>query len=124
MAQLDFPRGQVAMNGGDLVQVQDATLDIVNGGKVISTLRSNPAGFVKGNLVATLKFNGVVSEDGPERDWPEMVATGDPQQVIFKAVPGTKYTIDCNATDMNLSLTMEEGTKFSVTLMGALVRIG
>jgi hypothetical protein len=62
-----FPQAYLAMENGDLTQVQDWKLSTNNKGKQVHTQRKTGAGVVKGKPETTVTFNFVIDDDGMER---------------------------------------------------------
>ena len=116
---VQYPRGQVSFGSGDLQQCTDAKFDFENGAKVQGTLRGR-AGITTGVRKATVNFSTIVDENGPERDWVKKVKQGKIEQARFKFPGGVTYTIKCTASKVGGEVTLEDGVKMSIDLVGVL----
>lgn len=114
-----IPRGQVAFAGGDLQQCTDAKFKFENGAKIQGTLRGR-AGVTTGVRKATCSFSTIIDENGPERDWIKKVKQGKVEQARFKFPGGVTYTIKCTAASVDGEVTLEDGVKMNIELVGVL----
>lgn len=112
-----FPKGQIAMGNGDLIDVTNVRFAIVNNGKQIHTLRRSGAGMFKGNEETTVSFDAVVSEDGPERDYLKMVKTGAIKALRLK-IPGETVTVNGMVTSRTTEFSTDNEIKFSLEFKG------
>lgn len=113
-----YPRGQVSFAGGDLQQCTDVEFTQVNGAKVVSTLRRNPSGVTIGNKAVSVTGNSRIDEDGPERNFFDLVDAGKPQQARFKFPGGVTKVLNCVAAEIKSGFTLEEGVNQSWQLVG------
>lgn len=115
--QLIYPRGQLAMGNGDLIDVTNIKLDHGNNAKQVHTIRRKGAGITFGVEESTTSFDAVVSEDGPERDYMKMLKRGDIKQIRIK-IPGETITIDGAVSARSLELPLDDAIKYSITFIG------
>lgn len=114
---LYYPKGRIAIGSGDLLQVIDFSVEIKNSAKLIHTLRTSPSGVTLGPKEATVSFNGVLDENGPERDYISAVLNGTIKQVRGK-FPGITCTLSGVFTDKKIDTTIEDAIKFSCNFVG------
>src|SRR6185436_8097716 len=105
-----FPKGQIAMGNGDLVDVYNVKHEITNNAKQIHTLRRKGAGMTLGTEETTVTFEATVSEDGPERDYLKAIKRGLIRQLRIK-IPGETLTINGMATKRSLELPLDDAIK-------------
>lgn len=117
--QLIYPRGRIALDSGDLIDVTNVKLDLTNNSKQIHTLRRKGAGFTLGVEETTITFDVVVSEDGPERDYLAMIKQGQVKQVRIK-VPTLTLTVEGTFKDLSFELPIDDAIKQSLTFIGKL----
>ena len=79
--QLTYPRGRIALDTGDLLDVTNVKLDATNNSKQVHTLRRKGAGVTLGTEETTITFGVAVSEEGLERDYLTMVKRGTIKQL-------------------------------------------
>jgi hypothetical protein len=115
--QLIYPRGQIAMGNGDLIDVTNVKLDHSNGAKQVHTIRQKGAGITLGVEESTTSFDAVVSEDGPERDYMKMLKRGDIKQIRLK-IPGETITINGTVSARSLEIPLDDAIKYSITFIG------
>ncbi len=115
---LTFPRGALAMDNGDLVQITNVKVDQTNGAKLQYVMRKrNAAGVILGNEGTTLSFDAVVDENGPERDYLKMVRRGTIKKLRVK-IPGETFTVLGVATKRSLELPTDDAIKYSIEFIG------
>lgn len=115
-----FPRGAIAMDNGDLLDVTNVKITQKRANKIKHTLRVEAAGVVKAPLETELTFDAIVSEDGAERDYLKLVITGKVKKIRYK-IPGETGTIVGIANERSLELELEDAIKYSVVFMGKTV---
>lgn len=112
-----YPRGAIAMGGGDLMQVTNVKIDTGNGGKIKHTLRKRGAGAVLGNEETTVSFDFEVDEDGQEREYLKMVKKGQIKQLRIK-IPGETITVNGIFTKRTLDLPLDDAIKGTMEFLG------
>lgn len=118
---LFFPRGQVSIDGLNPQQVTDFSYEFVNGAKLKSTLRSNPAGFTLGTKAVSGDFNIIVDEDGEEIDYDGAVDSGEVFQTVAKFPGGVNKTILMVLTSAGAKFTIDDGVARSLKFIGKLI---
>lgn len=112
-----YPKARLALGNGDLMDVTNVKHSIKNGGKIQATLRRNPSGVTTGVKESTLSFDGIVSEQGYERDYLTMVKNGVIKQLRLK-VPGETLVFTGIPTERSTENALEDAIKFSVEWIG------
>jgi len=112
-----FPKGAIAMDNGDLVQVQNAKLSYKNSAKLKHSLTSmDPVGTVTGPREGTLSFESEISEVGSERDYFELCKSGAIKQIRFK-VPGKTYVCTGTFESVDFDLSIDDAVKVSLQMI-------
>jgi hypothetical protein len=117
-----YPRGQISLGKGDLQQCSNFEWDYTNNGKLLATLRANPSGVVTGTKAVSFTGETHIDEDGPERDYFDLVDTGKAQQARVKLPGGTTKTIQGVITRVKGRLTLEDGVQITFEGVGKFVK--
>jgi hypothetical protein len=113
-----FPRGAIALDNGDLVQVVNVKVDQKRAGtKIQHTLRVQGAGVVLGNLETNASWEFVTPEGGAERDYYSMLRTGKVKKVRVK-VPGETFAIIGVVHGRGMELPVDDAIKGTIEFMG------
>jgi hypothetical protein len=112
-----YPKAQLALGNGDLMDVFNVRHEITNNGKQIGTLRKPGAGVFKGNEESMVNFDAYCSEDGYERDYLKMIKKGQIKQLRFK-VPGETLTVNGMATKRSTESSTDDAIKYSIEFKG------
>lgn len=112
-----YPKGQIALGSGDLIDVTNVKVDHKNNGKQVHTIRRSGVGVTMGNEETTVSYDCVVSEDGQERDYFRLVKKGTVQQLRIK-IPGETITVDGIYTDRSFDLPIDDSIKLSLSFIG------
>lgn len=113
-----FPRGAIALDNGDLVQVVNVKVDQKKAGtKIVHTIRQQGAGIVLGNEETNATWEFVNPEGGAERDYYKMLRTGKVKKVRIK-VPGETFAIIGVVHGRGLELPVDDAIKGTVEFMG------
>lgn len=115
--QLTYPRGRIALDTGDLLDVTNVKLDATNNSKQVHTLRRKGAGVTLGTEETTVTFDVAVSEEGLERDYLTMVKRGTIKQLRLK-VPGTTINVEGIFKDVGFELPLDAEIKQNLTFIG------
>jgi hypothetical protein len=113
----DYPKGQVAMGSGDLIDATNIQLSFKDGEKHVATLRQNPAGSTHGTRGVELTLNSAISHAGFERDW---FGKYDKREVIefrFK-VPGLTFVVTGRLSEPEVTSDVEDVIKFKAKIVG------
>lgn len=113
----DYPKGQLSMGPGDLIDITDITLNFEDGEKAVATLRQNPAGSTFGMKSVKLQANAAISHAGFERDW---FTKYDKREVIeFRVkVPGMVFTLTGRLTTLSVASNVDDVIKFGFSVIG------
>jgi hypothetical protein len=114
---LNYPKAAIAMGNGDLVQVTNFNFDFTNNAKLKHTLRRKVAGVVKGNEEGTLKFDLEIDETGPERDYFNLIKTGEIKQVRAKLPGGMTLVLKGAYQQLSLDQPLDDACKMSLTFI-------
>lgn len=114
---LDYPKGQVALGAGDLVDCADITMSFEDGEKVLATLRLNPAGSTHGMRSCTASFKSLISNEGLERDYMTNYRKRTVMQLRLK-VPGLVFTCTGRFSKPQIVANVDNAIEFTVTLVG------
>lgn len=112
-----YPRGQIALDSGDLIDVTNVKLDHTNNAKQVHTIRQKGAGITLGIEETTISFDCVISEDGPERDYFNFVKKGRVKQLRMK-VPSLTFTVNGVFKDQSYELPLDDSIKLSMSFVG------
>jgi hypothetical protein len=112
-----YPRGQIALGSGDLIDVTNVKLDLSNGAKQVHTIRQKGAGVTTGIEESTVSFDAVISDQGEERDYFVLLKKGRIRQLRLK-VPGRTITINGTVSTLGLELPLDDAIKESITFIG------
>ncbi len=115
--QKKYPRGQIGIGKGDLLQATDFEFDRQNGAKIAATLKRNPSGIILGVKSVSMTCNTIIDEDGPERDWMALVDSGDFINARVK-IPGLTKQWTGVISGAKISGSVEDGVKIALTGVG------
>jgi hypothetical protein len=113
----EYPKGQVAMGPGDLIDCTNCTLTLEDGEKIVATLRQNPAGSTHGTRSAKLECQEAISHAGFERAWFDKYDKREVQEFRFK-FPGKTFVITGRLTSLKLESNVDDFSKFSFAVLG------
>lgn len=119
MGQEIYPRGQIAMDNGDLMDVTDFKITYTDGSKQVHTLRRQGAGVTQGNEECTCTFNAVIGENGEEADWIALVRNFTIKQLRFK-FPGRTITVNGKYSGIDYEQPADGATTVALTFIGKL----
>lgn len=115
---LRYPKAQMSLGAGDLVQVTNFKLTTKNNAKTKHTLRRNGAGSTLGTTDAELSFDMEVDERGQEREYAEMLFSGTAQTVRIK-LPGGKVVVFTGVVNTeDLDQPLDDALKVSISMNG------
>lgn len=114
-----FPRGRIALGGGDLIDVTNIKVTTTNNAKQVHTINQKGAGITLGTEETTVSYDSVVSQDGVERDYYQLVKTGKIVQLRLK-VPGETITVTGAYKSRDFELPLDDSIKLSMEFIGAL----
>ena len=112
-----YPKGWLALDNGDLMQVTDFKITSKRNVKSVDTLRVEQAGLAVGPKSDEVSFNAVTDEDGPERDYMSMLKQKRIKSLRYKT-PGENGTITGVASERTIEANVEDGVKYSVVFVG------
>lgn len=112
-----YPRGRIALESGDLIDVTNVKIDHTNNAKQVHTIRQKGAGITMGVEETTVSYDIVVSEDGLERDYINFVKRGRIKQLRMK-VPGETITVNGVFQSQSYELPLDDSIKLSMTFIG------
>lgn len=115
---LFYPKSHIALGAGDLVQVTNFRLATTNDAKKKATLRKRNAGFTLGVETSTLSFDMEIDEEGVERDYLNMIRTGETQKVRIALPGGQQRVFTGVATSETLEQPLDDALKASIEMIG------
>jgi len=119
MGEKKYPRGRIALGNGDLIDVTGVRVNTTNNAKQVHTLARPGNGIVLGNEETTVSYDAVVSEDGQERDYFQLVKSGKIVQLRIK-VPGETISVKGAYRSRNFDLPLDDSIKLSLEFVGHL----
>ncbi len=115
-----YPRGRIALGGGDLVDVTNIKITTTNNAKQVHTIAQKGAGITLGVEETTVTYDSVISEDGQERDYFQLVKTGKIGQVRLK-LPGETITVEGVYKSRDFEMPLDDSIKLSMEFIGHMV---
>jgi hypothetical protein len=116
-----YPRGAIAMDSGDLIQVTNFKVSQKkNGTKILHTLRVEGSGIVIGNEETEVSFDYNVPETGQERDYLSLVRKGKIKKLRVK-IPGETFAVVGVCSGRELEVPHDDAIKSSISFMGKTV---
>lgn len=115
--QQQYTRGQIALGSGDLIDVTNVKLDLVNNAKQVHTIRQKGAGFTTGTEETTVTFDAVIGDQGEERDYFDLLKKGKIRQIRLK-IPGRTITVNGTVSSLGVELPLDDAIKQSITFIG------
>jgi hypothetical protein len=114
---LDYPKGQVALGAGDLVDATDCELAFEDGEKVMATLRLNPAGSTHGMRSCKATYTSIISNEGFERDYMTKYRKREVVNLRLK-VPGLVFSCVGRFSQPKIVSNVDDAIKFTITIAG------
>jgi len=112
-----FPRAQISMGAGDLVQVTSFSYSYTNNAKLKHSLKRSPSGKTLGNKEVSGKFHMEIDEDGPERDVHARIDTGEEVNLRFKLPSYTKNFVGL-LSSVDVEGPLDDAVSFDVAFLG------
>lgn len=116
-----YPRGQVSLGAGDLVQVTDVSFDYTNNGQLKHTLKKSPSGKTFGNKELSGSFTVIVDEDGLERDYFARVESGEEVNMRLKIPQLTKAIVGA-LSGISGSIPLDDAVELTVNWFGKFIK--
>jgi len=115
-----YPRGRIALGNGDLIDVTNIKVTTKNNAKQVHTIAQKGAGITMGVEETTVSYDSVISEDGQERDYFQLVKTGKIVQLRIK-LPGETITVQGVYASRDFELPLDDSIKLSCEFIGHMV---
>ena len=112
-----FPRGQLSLGAGDLVQVTNVSFTFNRNTKLKHSLKRSPSGKVQGNRELSGKFDVEIDEDGPERDYFSRVDSGEEVNMRLK-LPGLTKNVVGVLSSLDGEMPLDDACKLTVNWVG------
>lgn len=112
-----YPRGQISMGAGDLVDVTNVSFSYTHNAKSKTTLKRPFAGVVLGAEEFSGKFDSIVSAAGLERDYFARVKSGETVPARIK-LPGLTVGIDVTLVSIDGELPEDDACKLTINFLG------
>jgi hypothetical protein len=118
--QLKYPKGKVAIEGGELQDYTNGDGSIDDGCKTVSTHRNGgmASGVVYGPKSAKFTFTSVISSEGFERDYLGKHSREESVEARFKFPGGKVLTINGGYTGLSWKDSTDGTVEFTVTVTG------
>jgi hypothetical protein len=115
----NYPKGRVAVQGGELQDAYDVQVAFEDGETLVHTFRNKgmAAGSTGGKRKATITFKSAISQVGFERDYLGRWDNRQKTQARFK-VPGKTITIVGRFTKPSISSNVDNFIEFSIAIEG------
>lgn len=113
----NHPRGQVHVNGTQLMQATMGRFSVTNNAKLKSTLAKNPNAIVFGNVEAEGSIEVDVPEEGTEFDYIRLVTSG--QKVNFQfEIPEQNVTVEGAFQKLEGEIPLDDAVKMTLSWIG------
>lgn len=112
-----YPRGRIALGSGDLIDVTNVKVNHTNNAKQVHTMNRSGTGVVKGVEETTVSYDAVISSEGQERDYFQLVKSGKIVQLRIK-LPGETITVEGMYKSRSFDLPMDDSVKVSLEFIG------
>ena len=112
-----YPRGQISMGAGDLVDVTNVSFTYTHNAKSKTTLKRPFAGVVLGAEEFTGKFDSIVPAAGLERDYFARVKSGEVVNARLK-LPGLTLGTDVVLVSIDGEMPEDDACKLTVNFVG------
>ena len=117
---LTYPKGRIAVEGGELQDCYDISGSITDGKKTVSTMRGGgmASGVVSGSKSASITFKSAISKEGFERDYLGKHQRDETVQARFK-FPGKTITVNGQWTNPTWASNIDGFIDFTITIIGS-----
>jgi hypothetical protein len=115
-----MPRGQVTVGNGTLQFASTARVSARNGAKLKHALRKSPSGVTLGNNEADGELTLDISEDGPERNFWKLLASGEVTEFIYE-IPADDQAFEAVVSQIDVDFPNDDAVTKRVAWIGALV---
>jgi len=115
-----YPRGQIALASGDLIDVTNIKVSTTNNAKQVHTIRQKGAGITTGVEESTVSFDAAISEDGQERDYFALIKAATIVNLRVK-IPGETLSFEGAFTTRDFDLPLDSEIALSMSFVGHLV---
>jgi len=112
-----YPRGQISMGAGDLVDVTNVSFTYTHNAKSKTTLKRPFAGVVLGAEEFTGKFDSIVPAAGLERDYFARVQSGEVVSARIK-LPGLTLGVDVVLVSIDGEMPEDDACKLTTNFVG------
>lgn len=112
-----YPRGQIGHGAGQLISVENVTLDMNFNTKLKHTLARTPSGYVSGSQESTLSFKINISEDGPERDFYAMLKSQTVQGFRLLCPGGLTFRVSGVVSKNKYDLPLDDAVTADIELV-------
>lgn len=115
-----YPRGQIALASGDLIDAVSIKVSTTNNAKQVHTIRRKGAGITLGVEESTVSYESAINEDGQERDYFALVKKGNIVNLRVK-IPGETMTFQGAYQMRDFDLPLDAEITLSMSFVGHLV---
>lgn len=118
MGDLIYPKARISIGGGDLQDVTNLKPTSTNNAKQVHTILQQGAGITQGVKESTVTWDSVISQEGFERDYVNLLDTGVIFQLRVK-IPGQTLTYEGTLKTISLEGPLDDSIKLSCEFIGA-----
>jgi hypothetical protein len=118
-----YPRGQIAIQNGDLSDATSFDFSAKTGAKSRHSLREDNTGISFGNLEITISWDFDIPANGPERDYYEDAAEKKIKRVRIK-LPGRTYVFRGAYSSVTFKAQSDDACTGSCEFVGKCVKKG
>jgi hypothetical protein len=114
----DFTRGQIEIQGGELIFVTKFSVKDQNGAKVENTFRLAGSGVSFGPVVCTVSLTVKYGSSGPERDWLGMVINKQITQLVQVTPDGQRIPRNGAFSESTFTQELEGAGELALEFVG------
>ncbi len=118
MGELIYPKARISLGGGDLQDVTNLKANSTNNAKQVHTILQQGAGITEGVKESTISWDSVISSEGFERDYVNLLDTAVIFQLRVK-IPGLTLTYEGTLKTIDLEGPLDDSIKLSCEFVGA-----
>lgn len=121
MGDLNYPKGKLAIEGGELQDVTNVDVSFEDGAKTVHTKRNNgkASGVVSGTKSCTVSFTMAISEEGFERDFLGKWDKEESIEARFKFPGGLTIVVNGKYTKPSAKGPIDSFVEFNISIIGS-----
>ena len=118
MGDLIYPKARISIGGGDLQDVTNLKTMSTNNSKQVHTILQQGAGVTEGVKESTVSWDSVISQEGFERDYVNLLDTAVIFQLRVK-LPGVTLTYEGVLVSLDVEGPLDDSIKLSCSFVGS-----